>query len=32
MQFIGILDSDQKRIEALIRQAGDEAKEPKLHG
>jgi hypothetical protein len=29
MQFIGILDADQKRIEALIRQAGDEAKEPK---
>jgi hypothetical protein len=30
MQFIAILDSDQKRIDALIRQAGDEAKEPKL--
>jgi len=29
MQFIGILDADQKRIEALVRQAGDEAKEPK---
>lgn len=28
MQFIGILEADQKRIEALIRQAGDEAKEP----
>lgn len=31
MQFIGILDADQKRIEALIRQAGDDAKEPKIN-
>jgi hypothetical protein len=29
MQFICILDADKKRIEALIRQAGDAAKEPK---
>lgn len=32
MQFIGILDADQKRIETLIRQAGDDAKEPKISG
>lgn len=30
MQFIGILEADKKRLEALIKQAGDEAKEPKL--
>lgn len=30
MQFIGVLDSDLKRIEGLIKQAGDQAKEPKL--
>jgi len=29
MQFTCILDADKKRIEALIRQAGDTAKEPK---
>lgn len=29
MQFICILDADKKRIEALIRQAGDAAKEPR---
>jgi len=28
LQFIGILDADQKRIEALIRLAGDDAKAP----
>lgn len=30
MQFICVLDADKKRIEALVRQAGDTAKEPKL--
>lgn len=30
MQFIGILDADQKQIEMLVRQTGDHAKAPKI--